>query len=281
MATKPYVSRDDGYYSVQSLDRAIDLLEAFASGADTRGVADLARELGLPRTTVHRLLSALTHRGLLSHDPVTGHYQLGLKLFELGSRVGDSLDIQHIARPYLQELMQRSGETAHLVVLDGVDIVFVDKVETDNPFRMVSQIGRRLPARFSGSGKALLARLADDELARRFAGTDVDLLALRAELARVRERGWAIDDQETQPGLRCVGTVVRDRKSAVAAGLSISGPLVRVSDERLADLSAILLQTADRISRAMGYRADGWRSGDRGREPYPPISQSPLPGGEG
>lgn len=254
MATKPYVPRDEAHYAIQSLDRAIDLLESFASGDDERGVAELARELGLPRTTVHRLLSALTHRGLLSHDPGTGRYQLGLKLFELGSRVGDSLDIRRAARPYLQDLQQHSGETTHLVVLDGTDIVFVDKVETDNPFRMVSQIGRRLPARFSGSGKALLARLSDDDLARRFADAEVDLPALRAELARVRERGWAIDDQETQPGLRCVGTVVRDRSGAAVAGLSISGPLVRVSDERLGDLSRILLQTAERVSLAMGYR---------------------------
>ncbi|HEX5416599.1 MAG TPA: IclR family transcriptional regulator [Chloroflexota bacterium] len=281
MATKPYVPRDDAHYAIQSLDRAIDLLEAFASGTEERGVADLARELGLPRTTVHRLLSALTHRGLLSHDPATGHYQLGLKLFELGSRVGDSLDIQRIARPYLQGLMERSGETAHLVVLDGADIVFVDKVETDNPFRMVSQIGRRLPARFSGSGKALLARLTDDEITRRFAGTNVDLPPLRAELTRVRERGWAIDDEETQPGLRCIGTVVRDRHGAIAAGLSISGPLVRVSDDRLTELSTILRQTADQISRAMGYRTEGWGSEGRGRGTHRPMTQSPLPGGEG
>jgi len=255
MASRPYVARDDAHYAVQSLDRAIDLLEAFTTGDEERGVAELARELGLPRTTVHRLLAALTHRGLLAHDPQTGRYRLGLKLFELGSRVEDTLDLRRVARPFLQDLMSRSGETTHLVVLDGTDIVFVDKVETNNPFRMVSQTGRRLPARFSGSGKALLANLSAEELRYRFAATDPDLETLRAELVRVRARGWAIDDQETQPGLRCVGTVVRDRNGNVVAGLSISGPLVRVGDERLSELSDVLLKTADQISRALGYQS--------------------------
>jgi IclR family transcriptional regulator, KDG regulon repressor len=255
-----YVQRDQSHYAVQSLDRAIDVLEAFGHGESERGVAELARELDLPRATVHRLLAALTHRGLMSQDARTGKYRLGLKLFELGSLVANSLDVRRVAHPYLVDLVKHSGETAHLVVLDGTNIVFVDKVETDNPFRMVSQIGGRLPARHSGSGKALLAQLSDDELGRAFAeprGTadyDVDLAALRAHLKLVRARGWAMDDQETQAGLRCVGTVIRDHTGGAVAGLSISGPIVRISDARVPELVQLLCASAEAISHAIGYR---------------------------
>jgi DNA-binding IclR family transcriptional regulator len=253
----PYVQREQAHYAVQSLDRAFDLLEAFQSGEEERGVAELARELELPRATVHRLLSSLAHRGFLAQDERTGKYRLGLKLFELGSMVGDALDLKRIAHPAMVELMKQSGETTHLVVLEGTDVVFVDKVETDNPFRMVSQIGRRLPARFSGSGKSLLAELADDEMQHRYAST-IDAGSVRRlldQLASVRDRGWAMDDQETQAGLRCVGTVVRDYTGVAIAGLSISGPIARIGDERVPDLVECLRSCADSISRALGYRS--------------------------
>ena len=256
-----YVRRDRSHYAVQSLDRAIDLLEAFRNGSEELGVAELAEAVDLPRATVHRLLASLTHRGILAHNERAGKYRLGLKLFELGSLVGNAFDVKSIAHPYLVSLVKESGETAHLVILDGVDIVFVDKVETDNPFRMVSQIGGRLPARHSGSGKALLAELSDEELARRFAdaahtngGHDVDLARLREHLALVRAQGWAIDDQETQAGLRCVGTVIRDHTGTAIAGMSISGPVVRISDDRVLDLATLLRAKAAAISGALGYR---------------------------
>jgi DNA-binding IclR family transcriptional regulator len=258
MALKtPYVQRDPAHYAVQSLDRAFDLLEAFGSGVEERGVAELARELDLPRATVHRLLSSLSHRGFLAQDELTGKYRLGLKLFELGSLVGDSLDVRRVGHPAMVDLMKQSGETTHLVVLEGTDIVFVDKVETDNPFRMVSQIGRRLPARFSGSGKALLTELSEDELRRRFSATldAIELGQLLAHLAHIRACGWAMDDEETQAGLRCVGTVIRDHHGVAIAGLSVSGPVVRIGDDRVPNLVQLLCSTADSISRSLGYRA--------------------------
>lgn len=260
MAIKaPYIQRDQAHYAVQSLDRAIDLLESFERGEEEHGVAELARQLGLPRATVHRLLTALCHRGLLTHDSETGKYRLGLKLFELGSIVGNSLDVKRVAQPHLVNLARETGETAHLVMLEGVDVVFIDKVETDNPFRMVSQIGRRLPARNSGSGKALLARLSADELIRRFAtaaltnGEAFELDPLLRRLAAIRQQGWAIDDEETQAGLRCIGTVIVDHTGEGVAGISVSGPIARISTDRIPDLAALVCSTADQISRALGY----------------------------
>ncbi len=262
MAVKaPYIQRQPAHYAVQSLDRAIDLLEVFQSGEDERGVAELGRALDLPRATVHRLLAALSHRGLLVQSERTGKYRLGFKLFELGSMVGESLDVRRVARPYLVDLVRQSGETAHLVVLDGVDVVFVDKVETDNPFRMVSQLGRRLPACHSGSGKALLARLSEDELLQRYAavppghaGGEVDLSLLRRQLVEARLRGYALDDQETQAGLRCVGAVVLDFAGTAVAGLSISGPIVRIGDDRVPELARLVCAAVAAVSRGLGYR---------------------------
>jgi DNA-binding IclR family transcriptional regulator len=221
-------------------------------------VAELARRLELPRATVHRLLAALTHRGFLAQNERSGKYRLGLKLFELGNLVANSLDVKRIAHPHLLTLMRQSGETTHLVVLDGLHIVFVDKVETANPFRMVSQIGGRLPAWSSGSGKALLAQLPPDELRRRLAQAAPEVrreqvAALLDSLAAVRQHGWAVDDQETQVGLRCVGAAIHDYSGAAVAGVSISGPLVRLGDERLPDLARLVGTTASTISRALGY----------------------------
>lgn len=250
-----YLKREPRHYAIQSLDRAIDVLEALQTGDSTRGVAELARELRLPRATVHRLLAALASRGLVAQDGETGKYYLGLKLFELGSRVADSLDLRRVARPSLVRLMKDTGETTHLVVLDGASIVFVDKVETDNPFRMVSQVGGRLPARHSGSGKALLAQLSETDLVRRAGDLPPDELSrLLLQLREVRRQGWAIDDEETQAGLRCVGTVVRDHTGAAIAGLSVSGPVARMIDRRIPDLVRLLRTTADTISKGLGYR---------------------------
>lgn len=250
-----YLKREPAHYAIQSVDRAIDVLEAFQAGDPERGVAELARELALPRATVHRLLAALANRGFLAQDEQTGRYRLGLKLFELGSLVAASLDLRRVAHPHLVRLMKESGETTHLVVLDGAAIVFVDKVETDNPFRMVSLVGGRLAARHSGSGKALLSQLSEDELAARLSGISAaDLAELAARLRLIRARGWAMDDEETQAGLRCVGTVVRDHTGAAVAGLSISGPIVRIGDDRIPDLVELLRATADAISRGLGYR---------------------------
>jgi DNA-binding IclR family transcriptional regulator len=251
----PYVQRDQAHYAVQSLERAIDLLEVFQSGEDERGVAELARAVELPRATVHRLLASLSHRGFVTQNEQTGKYRLGIKLFELGNLVGNSLDVRRVAQPTLVDLVRQSGETAHLVILDGVDVVFIDKVETDNPFRMVSQIGRRLPACNSGSGKALLAELDDDELSRRYhlSAPLVDLERLRQQLEQPRTRGFALDDEETQAGLRCVGAVVRDYTGHAVAGVSISGPVVRLGDDRIPELVALVRNAAGAISRDLGY----------------------------
>ncbi|MBI2939717.1 MAG: IclR family transcriptional regulator [Chloroflexi bacterium] len=258
-----YVARDKGYYAVQALDRAIDILEAFRTGDEDLGVAEVAARVDLHRATIHRLLSSLTSRGLVAQDLRTGKYRLGLKLFELGSRVGAALDVKRIATPYLANLVSRGGETAHLVILDGRHIVFVDKAETPNPFRMVSVVGGRLPAHCSGAGKALLARLPDDELRALLASRPLeqqtphsiaDPELMFAHLRTVRQQGYAIDDQETQAGLRCVGTVVVDHRGQAVAGLSVSGPIARVTDERIPFFVDLLLTTAEQLSRALGYR---------------------------
>ncbi|MBI3976850.1 MAG: IclR family transcriptional regulator [Chloroflexi bacterium] len=258
----PYHRREKSFYSVQALDRAVDILDCFAEGSDL-SIADVAQRIELPRATVHRLLSSLAARRLVEQDHATGRYRLGVKLFELGSLVGNRFDVKSAAAEPMASLVARGGETAHLVLLDGCDILFVDKRETSNPFRMVSEVGRRLPASCSAAGKTLLADLPDAELRRRFADVDLPALTSRSlvrlddllsHLAVVRARGYAVDDEETQIGLRCIGTAIRNHRGEAVAAISISGPVVRVSDERIAPFVQLLRSTADTISRHLGFR---------------------------
>lgn len=264
MRTKTkYVKRDSSHYLVQAVDRAVAILDSFASGDEELGISELSDRVNLHPATVHRLLCTMEHRRLIEQDRKTGKYRLGLKLFELGSLVSNALDVRRIAHPYLLDLVRRGGETAHLMMLEGADIVFMDKVESDNPFRMVSQIGKRLPAHCSGAGKCLLARLPESELEAVFAESPLpsltpksiaDLGDLKKHLEQVRLQGFAVDDEETQAGLRCIGAPVFDHSRKAVAAVSISGPVARVTKKQVPFFVQLVRDTAEDISRSLGHR---------------------------
>ncbi|MCL5962178.1 MAG: IclR family transcriptional regulator [Chloroflexi bacterium] len=258
-----YLKRDTSHYVVQAVDRAVAILDSFSSGDEELGITELSDRVGLHPATVHRLLCTLEHRRLIEQDQKSSKYRLGFKLFELGSLVSNALDVRKMAHPYLLELVERGGETAHLMVLEGRDIVFVDKVESANPFRMVSQIGKRLPAHCSGAGKCLLARLPDRDLEAILAGAPLpnltpksitELGGLRQHLSQVRLQGFAVDDEETQAGLRCIGAPIFDHSGKAVAAISISGPVARVSKKQIPFFVQLVRGTAQDISRSLGHR---------------------------
>ncbi len=247
---------------LRSVNNALSILEAFTLDRPELGVTELARALGLGKSTVHRLLASLSLRGYVRKNPATDRYCLGLKAFEVGSVAAGQQTIRAAAAPYLQRLAAACRETVHLGVLDEWDVVYIDKIESQQVLQMYSRIGRRAPAHCTALGKALLAWEPEEALERFFRRrlraytprTLTDPPALRQDLARVRARGYALDDDEFEVGLKCIAAPVRDHTRRVVASLGIASPSVRMPEERVAPLAAVVRATAADLSAALGWR---------------------------
>ena len=255
---------DDDRYRVQVVDRVLEILEAFSIDTPELGVSELSRAIGLNKGTAHRLLSALERHRLVEQDQTTGRYHLGLRLWELGNRAVARLELPGPAMPALHQLSHETGETAHLAVLDDNEVLYIAKVESKRPLRIPSQVGKRLPPHCTSIGKALLASLSEAELqsvlqARglpRFTPYTIsDPDVLRSELALIRQRGFALDREELEEGLRCVGAPIRDRSAQVVAAISVAGPSVRVNEAETPRLVEAVLRAADSISQSLGSPA--------------------------
>ena len=253
----------------QTLDRALGtLLRIGESGPRGLTLAECSAALGYSKPTVHRILRTLAARGFLTVDGERGRYTLGVANLRLGMAFLEQLDLRDEARPILRELGERTGETVHLGVLDGSDVVYIEKVESRHAVRMFSQIGRTMPAHSTAIGKAILAYLPDDELARvlperleaRTPATITDRQQLLEHLAGVRRRGYSTDEIENEEGIRCVGAAIFDHTGVARGGVSVAGPASRVTPERTPELGELVRTAALEISRRIGF-------GDRGRSP--------------
>jgi DNA-binding IclR family transcriptional regulator len=249
---------------VQSLERALDLLEALA-GAEDLGVSEIAAKTGLVPSTAHRLLGTLVARGYASQSATTGRYLLGYKMLELTSGVQDRLGrLRTAARPHLEAIQAETGETTNLVVLEGRDVVYIESVSGTRSVRLHTEVGRSIPAHTSGAGKAILAWRAPEDvaallgaapLARPTRHTITTLDGLHEEFARIRRRGFATDNEEHEEGVACVGTPVFDHRGLAIAALSVSGPTSRILNADTADLGALLREHAESVSTRLGYSA--------------------------
>ncbi len=248
---------------LSSVATAIRLLKAFSEDEEELGVSALAQKLGVAKSTVHRLAVTLVSEGLLEQDPKTDRYRLGIGLFGLGTLVRRRMDLSNEARPYLFDLRARTGETILLGIPAETDIMYVYNLESPQALRMRSDIGVRRPAYCTAVGRAIFAyapsaiidRVLAGSLARRTSKTVTDKAALRAALAEVRERGYAIEDEECEPGIRCVAAPVRGADGAVVGAIGIAGPSLRLSPEALASLSGPLMEVAAAVSVRLGHAA--------------------------
>ncbi len=247
------------------MERTLDLLEALAEGGES-GIAQLSARVGLHASTVHRLLSTLISRGYVRQNPETGRYLLGLKALDVARAVRDHLDLRMEAAPILQKLMRDSGETANLAVLDDRQIVYLEQVSSPGwMLRMFVQVGARAPLHSTAAGKVLLAHLAEPELRRILSSYSLDPYASRtivdsgvllAELEDVRSQGYATDYGEQEEGVSCIAGPVRDHTGWVVAAISISGPWIRITEERVRSLVPLVREACDRLSLALGYRTE-------------------------
>lgn len=247
---------------LRSVDHALAVLETFDAGTPELGVTALSGRLKLAKSTVYRLLSTLASRGYVYQNPATGKYRLGLKAFEVGSLAVSQLTVREAALPFLEKLRDATKETVHLGVREADAVIYIDKIETPLAIRMYSRIGRRAPLHCTALGKVLLAfagpaeagRMARRDLKRYTPNTITDPDVLAKELALVRERGYALDDEEFEEGLKCVAAPLWDYTGTVVASAGIAGPHIRITSDRLQELIAVVRETAAEVSARLGYR---------------------------
>ncbi len=251
-------------YSSRLLDRSVLLLRILATGATEKRLADFS-EAGLHKSTAFRLLEALRRHRLVAVDEISGRYRLGLGLFELGMAAVSRLDVGQCAPPFLEALARETGETASLGIFENPEVVHILRVESVNPLRLPALAGRRSPAYCTGIGKAILAHLESDQLDQylrevalkpRTPRTITDRDQLRADLKRVRSRGYSLDDEEIFPGLRCVAAPVFGLDGRVVAGISVAGPTSRMPKDSLPRFSSRVVTVAGEISRRLGFQGE-------------------------
>jgi DNA-binding IclR family transcriptional regulator len=238
------------------------LLKAFSEERVEIGISDLAKRRGVAKSTVHRLAVTLVADGMLEQSPDTGKYRLGIALFRLGSLVRRRMNVSNEARPLLRELREKVNETVHLAVLDGSEIMYVYNLESTQAIRMRSDVGVRKPAYCTAEGLAILAfqppdvveRVVHDGLPPRTPQTITDADKLKKTLESVRQRGCAIEDEESELGMRCVAAPLRNDAGEVVAAIGLAGPVSRLSRKALATFVPHVIETAAAISARLGWR---------------------------
>jgi IclR family pca regulon transcriptional regulator len=252
----------------QSLERGLAILSSFKSARPVLGVSELAREIGLSRSTTHRYIATLATLGYVEQDLSTRKYRLGPRVLDLGFSAINSMELRELSAPHLQRLSDETGHTVNMAILDGPDIVYVERCRSarqgQRDIDLNLHVGSRLPAYCTSMGKVLLAYLPEDEVRSRLAGVDLaqrgpnTLTARKAlyeELARVRSTGLAVNNEELAFGLRSIAAPVRGQSGQVAAAINLAAHRTWFSMESLVTrLGPALRRTAAEISMRAGYR---------------------------
>jgi len=248
---------------VQSLDRTFNILELLSREQHGLNLTEIGNRLDLHKSTVYRLLSALKERGYIEKT-AQGSYRLGMEFIELSSLYLNNLELKTEAQPILRELSKLTGNTAFLATLQENEVVYIDKMETHNSLRKYSIIGQRAPLYCTALGKSMLTGKTGDQIRRLY--RDVDMAAFTAktittvdalieEVERIRRRGWSVDDEEYEEGLRCIGAPIRDYRNEVIAAVSTSGYASVITRERIEEIAGYVAKAARDISQRMGYRS--------------------------
>jgi len=250
-------------YRIHVIDRAAQILDCFGFDHQELSVSEIGAKTHLHRSTAHRILMALEYNDLIQQNPENDKYRLGIKLFRLGHQAVSQLNLREICRPFLTRVMSETKETAHLAVLDDDQVLYLDKVEGPHALRMPSQVGRRIPTYCTSLGKAMLSCLDDQEVKNIFrnqvlrpytANTVKTLSQLLAELLMIRKRGYSIDNEEIEIGLRCVGAPINDYSGAMVGAISVAAPSARLSRQKIYTVGKLVVTTAEEISTKLGYK---------------------------
>jgi len=247
---------------VQTLDRALDILETLAKSEEPLGVTEIGNRVGLHKSTVHRILQTFCYRGYVEREKDNERYRLGIKIVELGIRFFNDLEIRKVAASTLSELAKSFDEVVHLVLPDDGEVVYIDKREGSQLVSMHSKVGRRAPMHCTAVGKAILSTMSEDEVrlilkTKGMPGfthktiTDPDVLI--EQLAEFRIKGYAMESEENEIGILCIGTPIFDYSGKAIGAISVSGPVNRMKEKGLERIGEQIRQAGLEISAKMGY----------------------------
>ncbi|MBO8162933.1 MAG: IclR family transcriptional regulator [Brevibacillus sp.] len=248
---------------IKSVDRALQIIDIVSTRKEGFGVSELARQIELNKSSVYRILSTLASHGYIEQNQESGRYKLGYKLLELSERLLESIDLRAEARPYLKELEQLTNEVVHLVVYNQGEVVYIEKLDGNETLRMHSQVGKRAPMHCTSVGKVILAHLPSEEmlrivekkgLARHTEHTITELDAFQRHLREIRQNGYAVDHEENEQGITCIAAPIFGFNGKVTAAVSISGPTIRMTEQRLSELKWKIMEVGRNISRRLGYK---------------------------
>ena len=247
---------------IQAVERALTILDLFDEHSTELKITEISERMNLNKSTVHSLLKTLKKSGYIDQDGESGKYKLGMKLLERGNFVITNLDVRNIAKKYLLDLSKKTGHTLHLVILEGKEGLYIDKVEGTSANVLYSRIGRRVPIHTSGVGKLLVALSSQEEIDKMMDGYIFDQRTPRTitnktdflnELAEIKINGFAYDREENEPGICCLAFPIRNHTGNAIAAFSVSMPTPRLNDEEMERIIPLMLQTGEEISQKMGY----------------------------
>jgi DNA-binding IclR family transcriptional regulator len=248
-------------YNISSLQRGLRMLQLLGQAGRGLPASEIAKQSGLPVSTVHRFLVNLEAGGFLAKDD-QNNYHLGVACVSLGQAAREQLDIRKISLPHLETLNHSTRETVHLTVRHNLTAVYIEKLDSPEPLRIHSRIGASVPLYCTGVGKVMLAYLDEEdreklvnkiEIRRLTENTVGSIQELQAQLARVKKDGYACDMEEHEAHIRCVAAPIWDHAGAVNASLSVTGPAVRMSTARLREIAPMVREAGLRISRELGF----------------------------
>jgi IclR family KDG regulon transcriptional repressor len=252
-------------YVIDIIDVALDVINCLNDHTKSYRASDIARKLGVNRSRVFRILKTLNARGFVDYDPDTQGYHLGVKFLHFGENVRERLDLRREAEPILVELAHLTGDSAHLLILQGERAVTIDRRQGENRLQVASPIGQSLPLYVGASPKILLAYLPEAERERIIKSFDfesftentiTDANALRKCIEKIRQQGYAVDEEDYERGVYAIGAPVRDATGRVIAGITLTTPGSRYSSKRGKELIALAVEAAKKLSEKFGYTAE-------------------------
>ncbi len=253
--------RDQAEYNVRSVERALQILNSFDDAHPERGISEISEVVGLHKATIHRILTTMLNLGFIERSADGQKYRLGIQMIDLGFKVLRRMDLRREAIPFMREFIDNWDEAIDLSVYQSNEVLYVEVMQSRQMLTIAASIGQRLPAYCTASGKLFLAFMAEKEFKdysntafRPFTkNTIASVDGLTHELARIREIGYAIDDEEYESGIKAVAAPIRNYTGVVVAALSVPGPVGRMSEARIEQISKVICQYAADISRRLGW----------------------------
>lgn len=246
---------------VQSIDRAVAILDCFSEEKKELRLSEISERLGLNKSTVHGIISTLKYHGFISQDEETQKYKLGIRFVQFGDLVINSMNIRNAAVPVIDAVCEKIEETVHVAMLDGLDVVWIEKRECTKSIKTSTKIGARLPAYTTADGKIIICYQNKDKiknyLPKRIPQYTNNTITNKGEfikkLEEMKKNGYAIDNEEYVEGLKCVAAPIFDHDGKVRFSLSTTGPAFRMNEERIKELIVIIKEAANEISQRIGY----------------------------